>query len=380
MITLVEKYRPKKLNEIKGQDKPISDFKKLVKNYKKGKAIIIYGGHGTGKTSSVHALANDLDLEILEISSSDLRNKEGMEKSVLNAIKQKSLFGKDKIILIDDVDGFGTSDRGGLGIIPEIINESIFPIVLTARDPWERKISKIRMKSNLIGFRSLRYVTIFNFLNGICLKENLKLNEDILMDIAKKNEGDLRGAINDLQAYSEDLGIRERSIDIFSVMKKIFKNRDENVEDVLNEMNISFDDYLLWIDENIGREYKGEELKKAYERLSRADVFRGRIIRWQYYRYLVYQMFLMSTGVSFAKKEEKGGFTNYQRPNRILKMFIAKQRYGKKRTIAELIANKIHCSTKRVLDNFSDYKIFLRNDEIIGELGLNEEEIDWLKR
>lgn len=378
-MILIDKYRPKKLSEIKGQDKPISDFKRLVEDYRKGKAIMIHGGHGTGKTISVHALANELNLELIEINASDFRNKEGMENKILNAVKQGSLFGKNKLILIDDADSFGTSDRGGLNVIPQIIEKSIFPVVMTVRDPWERKISRVRRASHLVGFRSLSHVSIFNFLNDICLKEKFGLEKDVLMEIAKKNEGDLRGAINDLESYSEDLGSRERGIDVFSVLKKVFKNRDENVGDVLNEMSISFDDYLMWVDENIGREYSGEELKKAYDRLSKADVFRGRIRRWQYYRFFVYQMFLMSVGVSFAKKEEKFGFTNYQKPGRILKMFIAKQRYGKKRAIAELIANKIHCSTKRVLDSFDDYIGLLRNEEVIRDLELNGDEIDWLK-
>lgn len=380
MIPFVEKYRPKKLEEIRGQDKPISDLKELIRNYKQGRAIMLYGGHGTGKTSAVHALANEFDLEILEINSSDLRDKESMEKNVLNAVKQRSLFGRKKMILIDDIEGFSISDRGGVGVVSQVIEESSFPVVITVKDPWDRKINSIRTKSNLIGFRSINHVNIFNFLNEICLKENLIFEESILMDIAKKNEGDLRGAINDLQGYVTDIGIREKKIDIFNVIKKVLKNRDNNVEDVLNEMDINFDDYLLWLDENIAREYKKEELVKAYDRLSKADVFRGRILRQQYYRFLVYQMFLMSAGVSFSKKEAKPGFTSYQKPGRILKMFIAKQKYEKKKSIAEKIASRIHVSSKKVLGNFEDYYKLLNNKEIAKELELDDDEVKWLKR
>ncbi len=380
MITFVEKYRPKKLEEIRGQDKPISDLKELIRNYKPGRAIMIYGGHGTGKTSAVHALANEFNLEILEINSSDSRDKESMEKSVLNAVKQGSLFGRKKMILIDDIEGFSSTDRGGINVVSQVIEESSFPVVITVKDPWDRKINQVRTKSNLVGFRSINHVNIFNFLNEICLKENLIFEESILMDIAKKNEGDLRGAINDLQSYTVDIGIREKKIDIFNVIKKVLKNRDNNVEDVLNEMDINFDDYLLWLDENIAREYKKEELTKAYDRLSKADVFRGRILRQQYYRFLVYQMFLMSAGVSFSKKEAKLGFTSYQKPGRILKMFIAKQKYEKKKSIAGKIAEKTHCSSKKILGNFEDYYKILNNKEIAKELELDDDEITWLKR
>ena len=223
--------------------------------------------------------------------------------------------------------------------------------------------------------------TIASILNEINLKENLKIDKEKLIEISKKNEGDIRGAINDLQSVTEgDLASRERKVDIFQVLKKVLKNRDDNILEILNDMDVTFEDYLLWMDENIPREYNHEELLKAYERLSRADVFRGRVMKWQYYRYLVYHMFLMSTGVSFAKKEPKIGFTSYQKPQRILKMFIAKQRYGKKRAISEKIAEKTHTSTKRVLDNFEDYIGILENKEVAKELELDDDEITWLKR
>jgi len=382
MIPFIEKYRPRILNDLKGQDKPISDLKNLVENYKPGKAIMVYGKTGTGKTNAVCILAEENDLELVEINASDLRNQNLMESKILNAVKQKSLFGKNKLILIDDVEAFsGISDRGGLATLSSVIDQSVFPIVMTVTDPWDKKLNTIRKKSNLIGFRALSHVTIFNVLNEINLKENLKIDKEKLIEISKKNEGDIRGAINDLQSVTEgDLASRERKVDIFQVLKKVLKNRDDNILEILNDMDVTFEDYLLWMDENIPREYNHEELLKAYERLSRADVFRGRVMKWQYYRYLVYHMFLMSTGVSFAKKEPKIGFTSYQKPQRILKMFIAKQRYGKKRAISEKIAEKTHTSTKRVLDNFEDYIGILENKEVVKYLDLSNEEIDWLKR
>jgi len=382
MIPLIEKYKPITLSNIKGQDKPVSDFKSLIENYRPGKAIMIYGKTGVGKTSAVYALAKENNFEIVEINASELRNQNLMETKVMNAVKQRSLFNDKKLILIDDVEAFsGRYDRGGLASLAKIISESIFPIVMTVTDPWDNKLSTLRKKSELVGFRTLSHVTIYNILNEINLKENLNISNENLTEISKKNEGDLRGAINDLQGMTElGLDSRERKVDIFQVLKKVLKNKDDNVQEILNEMDVNFDEYLLWLDENIPREYKGEELLKAYEMLSKADVFKGRIMRWQYYRYLVYQMFLMSTGVSYAKKEAKLGFTSYQKPQRILKMFIAKQRYGKKRAIAEKIAENTHTSTKNILSNFEDYIGLLKNEEIVQDLDLSKEEIDWLKR
>ena len=64
---------------------------------------------------------------------------------------------------------------------------------------------------------------------------------------------------------------------------------------------------------------------------------------------------------------------------RILKLWIARQRYNKKLGIAEKIAKINHISTKRVLNDFYYYKNFLKSNEIVKELDLSDDEINWLR-
>ena len=54
--------------------------------------------------------------------------------------------------------------------------------------------------------------------------------------------------------------------------------------------------------ENIPKEYSGKALEKAYDALSNADKFRGRIYRQQFWRFLVYQNIFQTAGISHAKK------------------------------------------------------------------------------
>src|SRR3989344_1212728 len=120
----------------------------------------------------------------------------------------------------------------------------------------------------------------------------------------------------------------------------------------------------LWIDENLPLEYKDRDLFNAYEVLSKADVFNGRIMKKQYYRFLVYVDALLSVGIALAKKEKRTGFVAYKKTDRILKLWIAKQKYSKKREIAKKIANCVHCSEKKILNEFEYYKKFLNNQEV----------------
>ena len=92
------KYQPKRTNEIIGQDNAIKKLKDFVVNFKKQRknAALVYGPSGVGKTISVHVLANELDLEILEVNASDVRNSEQINSMIGSAIGQMSLFSKGK--------------------------------------------------------------------------------------------------------------------------------------------------------------------------------------------------------------------------------------------------------------------------------------------
>ena len=177
------KYRPRKTSEIIGQDAAIKKLKDFVVNFKKQRknAAWVYGPTGVGKTIAPHALANELDLEILEVNASDVRNAEQINSMVGSAVGQMSLFAKGKIILVDEIDGLsGTKDRGGLLAITSIIEKSSFPIILTATNPWDYKFNKLRRSAEMIEFAPLDYLDIFKILQKICSNEKIRYEEEIL--------------------------------------------------------------------------------------------------------------------------------------------------------------------------------------------------------
>ena len=400
MQPLMQKYIPKKAKEIEGQDENIKKLKDFIINFQKQKknSALIYGSSGTGKTSSVYAIANELGLEVIEVNASDFRNAEQINNKVGNAIKQQSLFAKGKIILVDEIDGLsGHEDRGGVQAIVKLIEDSTYPIILTATNPFDNKFSSLRGKSNLIEFKQLDYLSIFKILKRICEHEKIKFEEEVLKALSRRSGGDARAAVNDLQTLThekkelakeslEELSDRNKTDNIMSALNKIFKTTDlkiaisafDNVEEDLNEQ-------LLWIDENLPKEYtKPEELAKAYEMLSMADVFNRRIRRWQHYRFLVYINALITAGIASAKKEKYKELVQYKPTGRILKLWWAKQKSMKKKAIAEKIAVKTHSSKKEILKNTMPYlPVMFKNKEmknnIIKELDLNDEEVEWIK-
>ena len=238
----IEKHRPKIVYDIKGQDLAIAKIKRFFAEFnnprikrKQKKALILYGPPGTGKTSLAHALANETNSEIFELNASDLRNKEKLKEILRPAMEQKSLMRKNKIIFIDEVDGISDADRGGLTELISLIQFSNYPIIITANDIWSKKLSSLRKISELIQLKEVNYSTIRDIMISILKKENLFVNNNILVDIATKSKGDVSAAINDLQTISKIkdpsttiFDERNKEPDIFSILKKLFKDKPTN--------------------------------------------------------------------------------------------------------------------------------------------------------
>ena len=396
------KYQPKKTNEIIGQDTAIKKLKEFVVNFKRHSknAALVYGTSGVGKTISVHALANELDLEILEVNASDVRNSEQINSMIGSAVGQMSLFSKGKIILVDEVDGLsGTKDRGGLLAIIKLIEKSSFPLILTITNPWDYKFNKLRRKTELIEFAPLDYLEIFKILGKICKNEKIKYEDMILKSLARRAGNDARAAINDLQTLAfetkeltkkslEELGERNQQDTILNALFKIFKTTDPKIAiSAFDNVKENLDEQLLWLDENLPKEYTNpEDLAKAYDKLSKADVFNRRIRRWQHWRFLVYINALITAGIAVSKKEKYKHHIQYKPTGKLLKLWWAKQKSMKKKAIAEKIGEKTHTSTKEALKNTLPYiqYSFKRNkdfrNELINELDLSREEVEWLKK
>ena len=400
MQPLIQKYIPKTAKEIFGQDDSVGKLRSFVLNFKaqKKNSALIYGPSGTGKTSSAYAIANELGYEVIEVNASDFRNAEQINQKVGNAIKQQSLFAKGKIILVDEIDGLsGREDRGGVQAIAKLIGDSTFPIVLTATNPFDNKFSSLRSKSNLIEFKQLDHLSVFKILKRICDSEKIKHDDDILRAFCRRCPGDARAAINDLQLLTQDkkdltmesleeLSDRNRTENIMTALNKIFKTTDLKIAiSAFDNVKEDLDEQLLWIDENLPKEYtKPEELAKAYEMLSKADVFSRRIRRWQHYRFLVYINALITAGIASAKKEKYKNLAEYKPTGRILKLWWAKQKLAEKKEIAGKIAEKTHSSKKEILKSTMPYlPVIFKNKEmrnnLINYLALNEEEVEWLK-
>jgi len=391
MKNFVEKYRPKRFKDLIGQEEPIKIIKEFLLHFPKGKKVLLLnGGPGVGKTTMVHVLSNENNAEIFELNASDLRNKRSLQEKLKPVLQQKSLFEKDKIILVDEVDGIsGSQDRGGISELINLISKTPYPIICTANDAWVRKLAPLRKKSQIIELNGISPSETKTHLKDILKKENKQISETTLNTISIKARGDLRSALNDLEAVSNmgenvDVKIDERNkkIDIFKAIRHIFQDRaDEEMLGTFDKVDMPIDQIILWVEENIPKVYQKEELARAYQRLSNVDLFKGRIYKRQYWRFLVYENIFLSYGIAQSKKDsKKEGFYKYSKPARILKIWMNNQKYAKRKTIAKKYAQKTHVGTKRILAEWKIIEMILKNSKVQKELKLDGDEIEYLMK
>jgi len=397
----IREYQPSKTTGMIGLNKEIGLVKKYIQNHKKkNKAIFLYGGNGNGKTSSVYALAKELNYELIELNSSDSRKQANMVELLENAINQGSLFGTNKIILLDELDGLsGVKDRGAVSAIAKIIPKSNYPIILIAHDAYTDKLKPLRKISELVEFTPRTNDDLFEILQNICKKEKVEYDEEALKQLARTTGGDVRAAINDLQTLSagktkitseliKNVGTRNTTKKIEEALTRIFKTTQPEIAlGAFDDVNVDLDKIFLWVEENMPKEYlEPEHLANAFDNLSLSDVFYGRIRRWQYYRFYVYCYQLLTAGISISKDKKYPGLNSYKPSSRILKIWMAKMKNMKKKAIAQKVADNTHTSNRIAFNSTVPFLqvIFKNNPEqadlLSEQFDLSDEEVDWLRK
>ncbi|MAF34343.1 hypothetical protein CMO91_00685 [Candidatus Woesearchaeota archaeon] len=392
MQSHLDEWKPERVEDIP-QPFSIKMLREFLGTYEKQKkrACLLHGPAGTGKTSSVYALANELGYEVIEVNSSDVRNKAQIQEVVGQAAFQQSLVASSKLLLIDEVDGIaGNADRGGVQALAKIITQTPHPIIMTANKAFDKKLKSLRSKSLMIEYKEIPTTSIQAVLKGICQKHGIHHDETALHTLARTSCGDLRAALQDLASLAEVSGERLQGLDardkesnFNEALATLFQGKPSQAKQAFDKTNEMPDEWLLWIDENMPAQYSITEKAAAYECLSRADVYNGRIRRMQHWRFLAYIVELITTGVSAAKTGPKD-YGRYKQPGRLLSMWINKMKYAKRDAILTKMAAHMHCSVAKAKKE-APYLIHIAKQKkliphVVEALELEDDHAAWLAK
>ena len=198
-----EKYRPRTLDEIVNQEEIVSRLKKFVEE-KNMPHLLFAGPPGTGKTTAAHCLAHDLYGEnyrqyMLELNASDERGIDVIRSKVKEFARTRVAANIPfKIVLLDEADNMTADAQQALRRLMEMYTATT-RFILIANYP-SKIIEPIQSRCAVFRFTPLKKEDVVSRLKWIADQEKVEYDLEALEAIYELSEGDMRRAINVLQA------------------------------------------------------------------------------------------------------------------------------------------------------------------------------------
>lgn len=231
-IPWIEKYRPKKLDDIIDHQEKIITLKALVED-KQLPHLLFYGPPGSGKTSMILALARDMygdkyQRYITEINGSSERGIDTIRGNVINFIQASA--GKVKLVILDEADALTGEAQGALKSVMEKYHKYA-RFCLICNDV--NKISPaLQSRCVRMVFTTLKPSSIKEKIINIVQSEHINITDEGI-DALISLQRDFRQLLNELQKMHYYNGALDRAIDVDEVYTSMGKPTTEDVNSIV---------------------------------------------------------------------------------------------------------------------------------------------------
>lgn len=189
------------------------------------RGVYIYGSPGSGKTWFVRQTLKKLNYDIISYDAGDIRNKSIIEMITKHNMSDKnviSMFQKEVkkiIIIMDEIDGMNSGDKGGINALIKLIrpkktkkqkkeNTTMVPIIAIGNYHIDKKIKELMKVCNTIELKTPTKLQMKNLLHLLMPKLDTSLTEKLVTFF----QGDLRKLKSTMQIYKNQQCILKSQI------------------------------------------------------------------------------------------------------------------------------------------------------------------------